>query len=67
MPAESKKDKLWIVLGILWLFLTNYPLLQIFNLNTLLFGIPVLIVYFFGVWLLAIALLYVCRRFLPEL
>jgi hypothetical protein len=63
MPVRSKRERLWIVLGILWFFLTNYPLLQIFNLNTLLSGIPVLAVYLFGVWILAIALLYVCMHF----
>ena len=66
MPDRSKRERLWIVLGILWFFLTNYPLLHIFNRNTVLSGIPVLVLYLFGVWILAIALLYMCKHFLNE-
>jgi len=68
MANKSKKERLWIVLGILSFILVNYPFLQIFNRDTLLIGIPMLVFYLFGFWILAIVLLYiymhVLRRFM---
>jgi len=68
MASKSKKERLWIVLGILSFILVNYPFLQIFNRDTLLIGIPMLVFYLFGFWILAIVLLYiymhVLRRFM---
>jgi hypothetical protein len=58
----TKPGKLWALLGILIFLLLNYPLLQIFNRDTLLGGIPVLVLYLLGVWLLAIAGLYALGR-----
>lgn len=58
----TKRGKLWALLGILIFLLLNYPLLQIFNRDTLLGGIPALILYLHGVWLLAIAGLYAFGR-----
>ena len=58
----TKRGKLWALLGILIFLLLNYPLLQIFNRDTLLGGIPLLILYLLGVWLLAIAGLYAFGR-----
>ncbi|MFP3868811.1 MAG: hypothetical protein ACLFUU_11735 [Desulfobacteraceae bacterium] len=53
-PAMTKKDKLLVLLGILGLFLLNYPLLQIFNCEYMSFGVPILTWYLFGIWVLAI-------------
>jgi len=58
----TKRGKFWALLGILIFLLLNYPLLQIFNRDTLLGGIPVLILYLLGVWILAIAGLYILSR-----
>ena len=58
MPVVTKKRKLWALLGILFFVVLNYPFLQIFNLDSLLGGVPVLLLYLLGVWLLAIAGLY---------
>lgn len=57
-----KPGKLWALLGILIFLLLNYPLLQIFNRDYLLGGIPLLVLYLLGVWLLAIAGLYALGR-----
>jgi len=59
----TKREKFWALLGIFIFFLLNYPLLEIVNRDTMLGGIPVLILYLHGVWLLAIAGLYAlgCR------
>ena len=58
----TKRGKLWALLGILIFLLLNYPLLEIFNRDILLGGIPLLILYLHGVWLLAIAGLYAFGR-----
>ncbi len=58
MPALEKRRKFWALLGILFFLLLNFPLLQIFNHDTLLAGIPVLVLYLHVVWILAIIGLY---------
>ena len=58
----TKRGKFWALLGILIFLLLNYPLLEIFNRDILLGGIPLLILYLHGVWLLAIAGLYAFGR-----
>ena len=58
MPAVTKKRKLWALMGILIFLLLNYPLLQIFNRDTMVGGIPLLFLYLHGVWILAVAGLY---------
>ena len=58
MPAWEKRRKFWAWLGIFIFLLLNFPLLQIFNHDTLLAGIPVLVLYLHVVWILAIVGLY---------
>jgi len=60
----EKRNKLWVLLGILILTLLNFPLLTIVNRDLCYGGIPLLIYYFFGVWLLAIGILAWGSRFL---
>jgi hypothetical protein len=62
----TKRGKLLIFLGVLAFALFNYPLLKIFNRDLCWIGIPVLIYYFFGAWLLTIVFLVVGRRFLSS-
>ncbi len=40
--------------AILLIILLNYPILSLFNLNYLFFGIPLIYVYVFATWCLAI-------------
>jgi hypothetical protein len=54
----AKRHKFWALIGVLIFLLLNYPLLQIFNRSALWGGIPVLVFYIHGVWLLAIIALY---------
>jgi len=58
MPALEKRSKFWALLGILIFLLLNFPLLQIFNRDILLAGIPMLVLYLHVVWILAIVGLY---------
>jgi hypothetical protein len=62
MAASFRQEKLCGVLGILCFLFLSYPLLQIFNYTTLVTGIPLLFLYIFGVWVLAIIGLYVMNR-----
>jgi len=62
MPALEKRRKFWALLGFLIFLLLNFPLLQIFNHDTLLAGIPVLVLYLHVVWILAIVGLFALGR-----
>jgi hypothetical protein len=55
-----------VLIGVLVFALFNYPLVKIFNRDLCWVGIPVLIYYFFGAWLLAIVILLVSKRFLSS-
>ena len=54
----SKHDWLWMLLGLLFFFLVNYPLLQIFNSDRLVGGIPPLVLYLFGIWVGTVVMLF---------
>ena len=58
----TKREKLLIFLGVLAFFLFNYPYLHIFNRTLFLGGVPLLVVYLFGVWVLTIAVLLVSKN-----
>ena len=58
MSVLEKRRKFWALWGILVFLLLNYPLLQIFNRDALLGGMPVLVLYLHVVWILAIVGLY---------
>jgi hypothetical protein len=64
MAVLTKRDKLCVLVGVLVFSLFNYPLVHIFNRNTLWAGVPILTWYFFGVWLLAIVGLFFFGRWL---
>jgi hypothetical protein len=50
----SQTEKWLILAGIFFFLLLNYPLVQIFNVEIMVFGIPLLIFYLFMVWILII-------------
>lgn len=66
MPVLAKRRKLWALGGIMGFLLINYPLLQIFNLDTALGGIPLLVLYLHGVWMAAIFALYALGKSLTS-
>jgi hypothetical protein len=53
-------DKIQKLIGlfVLFSFLLNFPMLQIFSTAQLINGIPILYLYVFGVWGLLIFLIY---------
>jgi uncharacterized membrane protein len=58
MASLLKHEKLSGALAILGFLLLSYPLLHIFNSETILTGVPLLFLYIFVVWVLAIIGLY---------
>jgi hypothetical protein len=59
--ASRHSDRLrssWLCLSILYVVLFSFPLLRVFDRNTLVFGIPLLILYLLLGWLLFIWLIY---------
>jgi len=62
----EKRSKLWILLGALIFTLLNYPLLKIVDRNLCWGDIPVAVYYLFGVWLLAIVILFWSKKFLSS-
>lgn len=62
MAALIKRHKLSIILGILFFCFLTYPFVQIFNRDVLVAGIPLLTLYLFSIWILAIVALFVLGR-----
>ncbi len=56
MTRDSKINKRLVALFLLGCVLLNYPILSLVNLEILIFGLPLLYVYLFGVWCLLISL-----------
>ena len=44
-PHSDRHRSIWLFLSILYVVLFSFPLLQTFNRNTLVFGIPLLVLY----------------------
>jgi hypothetical protein len=62
----TKHGKLLVFFGVITFGLFNYPLLEIFKQDLCLGGIPLLLYYLFGAWLLAIVLLFLGKKFLSS-
>ena len=56
MTRESKLNKRLVALFLLGCALFNYPILSLFNLDIPILGMPLLLVYIFGIWCLLIGL-----------
>jgi hypothetical protein len=54
--SDTVRNKRLIALFLLGYILLNNPILSLFNRPRLVFGIPLLFFYIFGVWILLIAL-----------
>lgn len=62
-PRTAARTKAWcLICFALGLLLTNYPLIQIFNQPLSLSGIPLMVVYLLGIWLLSIGVLFILTR-----
>jgi hypothetical protein len=56
MTPENKKSKRLVALFLFGFVFLNYPILSLLNINILVFGLPLLYIYIFGIWGLLILL-----------
>ena len=57
MTRDDKKNKRLVGLFLLGWVVFNFPILSLFDLDRMIFGIPLLYVYIFGAWALLIVLM----------
>ncbi len=60
-PVPSRDG--WALCFILGVVMLNYPFLHIFNKLTIIFGIPLLVLYFLVGWPLSILVIFLFTRF----
>ena len=65
MTPENKKYKRLVSLFLFGLVLFNYPILSLLNLDILVFGLPLLYIYIYGIWGLLILLAALATRNRP--
>ena len=63
MTRENAKGRRLVGVFLLGCFLLNYPILSLFNLEKLLFGVPLLYCYMFFVWAALIGLVILITSF----
>jgi hypothetical protein len=62
MTPRARKNKRLVGLFLLGWALFNYPLLSLFNLETMIFGVPLLFFYVFIGWTLLILLAAIATK-----
>jgi hypothetical protein len=55
----------WVIFFILGIIMMDYPFIHIFNKAERVFGIPMLLLYLQGGWLVSIAVIYLFTRAIP--
>jgi len=65
-PQTTSTREAWVLCLILGIIMLNFPFLQIFNTGHSIFGIPILIFYFFLGWPLSIMVIYLFVRRLQQ-
>lgn len=66
MTPTARKNKRLVGLFLLGWALFNYPLLSLFNLKVMIFGVPLLFFYVFIGWTLLILLAAIVTRTRPK-
>ena len=66
MTPENKKYKRLVALFLFGLILFNYPILSLLNLDILVFGLPLMYIYIYGIWGLLILLAALATRNRPK-
>ena len=66
MTPENKKYKRLVALFLFGFVLFNYPILSLLNPDILVFGLPLLYIYIFGIWGLLILLAALATRHRPK-
>jgi hypothetical protein len=63
MTFDKEKSRRLTGLFLFVVVLYNYPILSLFNIPKNIFGIPVLYLYLFFVWILSIIIVVIINRF----
>ncbi len=58
VPNPTSTREAWILCLILGVIMLNFPFLQIFNTGRSIFGIPILVFYFFIGWPISILVIF---------
>ena len=61
-PQATSTREAWVLCLILGTIMLNFPFLQIFNTGRSIFGIPILVFYFFLGWPLSIIVIFLFAR-----
>ncbi|UJP66223.1 hypothetical protein [Mongoliitalea daihaiensis] len=61
MKSSNKVQLLWSVF-VLGIFLLNYPVMKLYNIQSTIGGVPLLYAMVFGIWLFLIVLTYIVIR-----
>ncbi|MGY6523448.1 MAG: hypothetical protein ACXIUD_17080 [Mongoliitalea sp.] len=61
MKSSTKVQLLWSVF-VLGIFLLNYPVMKLYNIQSTIGGVPLLYAMVFGIWLFLIVLTYIAIR-----
>lgn len=60
-PSVHLRDA-WVLFFVLGVIMINYPFIHIFNKDVLVFGIPLLVLYFLVGWPLSIFVVYIFAK-----
>lgn len=60
---DKLKEQRLLIISLLFLFLLNFPVISIFNLDSTIAGIPALYCYIFALWLLMIVVIFLSVSF----
>ncbi|WP_305041923.1 hypothetical protein [Geoalkalibacter sp.] len=64
-PHPHLRDA-WVLFFVLGVIMINFPFIHIFNKDILIFGIPLLVLYFLVGWPLSILVVYIFARMLEK-
>ena len=61
-PRSAQLKEAWVLCFILGVIMLNYPFIHIFNKDTLIFGIPTLVLYLLVGWPISILVIYLFTK-----
>ncbi|KIH76629.1 hypothetical protein SAMN05660860_01771 [Geoalkalibacter ferrihydriticus] len=64
-PSSHLRES-WVLFFTLGVVMINFPFIHIFNKDILIFGIPLLVLYFLAGWPLSILVVYIFARILDK-
>ena len=65
-PRAAQLKEVWILLFLLGVIMLNYPFIHIFNKDLLVFGYPLLFLYFMLGWPISIFIVFLFSRNMHE-